>query len=136
MIYVKIQKCIRQGGKNNKAIITNKNYQKSQKKEEKGEKLKEKEWRFLKQNLFLTSLIYSMSKIVQWNSKGLKARHKEVQLLMNRFQPSCMCLQEVMLENVKYNLGREYKFMQQSLLVKKARDEPQLQIKKKYHTKD
>ena len=78
MIYVKIQKCIRQGGKNNKAIITNKNYQKSQKKEEKGEKLKEKEWRFLKQNLFLTSLIYSMSKIVQWNSKGLKARHKEV----------------------------------------------------------
>ena len=29
---------------------------------------------------------------------------------MNKFQPSCTCLQEVMLDNVKYNLGREYEF--------------------------
>ena len=29
---------------------------------------------------------------------------------MNRFQPTYTCLQEVMLENVKYNLGREHEF--------------------------
>ena len=28
---------------------------------------------------------------------------------MNRFQPSCICLQEILLKNVKYNIGREYK---------------------------
>ena len=51
-----------------------------------------------------------MTKIVQWNCKELRARHKEVQLLMNRHQPSCLCLQEVMLENDKYRPRREYKF--------------------------
>ena len=29
---------------------------------------------------------------------------------MNRHHPSCVCLQEVMLENNNYNLGREYEF--------------------------
>ena len=51
-----------------------------------------------------------MSRIIQWKCKGLMARYKEVWFLMNRFQPSCLCLQEVMLDNVKYNLGREYIF--------------------------
>ena len=37
-------------------------------------------------------------------------RHEDVRLLMNRHQPSCICLQEVMLENNEYNLGQEYKF--------------------------
>ena len=54
--------------------------------------------------------IYSMTRIVQWNCKGIRARHKEVWLLLNRFQPSCIYLHEIMLENVKYNLGREYEF--------------------------
>ena len=49
-----------------------------------------------------------MIKIVQWNCKGLRARHEEFRLLMNRHQPSC--LQEVMLKNNNYNLGREYEF--------------------------
>ena len=49
-----------------------------------------------------------MTRIVQWNSKGLRASHEEVRLLMNRRQPSCVCLQKLMLENNKYNLGREY----------------------------
>ena len=30
--------------------------------------------------------------------------------MMNRHHPSCVCLQEVMLENNNYNLGREYEF--------------------------
>ena len=63
-----------------------------------------------KQNLHLTSHTHSMTRIVWWNCKGLRARHEEVQLLMNKFRPSCICQQEVMLENVRYNLGREYKF--------------------------
>ena len=53
---------------------------------------------------------FSMTKIVQWNCKRLRARHEEVRLLMNRHHPSCVCLQEVMLENNNYNLGREYEF--------------------------
>ena len=51
-----------------------------------------------------------MTRIVQWNCKALRVRHKKVKLLMNNSQSSCICLQEVMLENVKFNLGREYKF--------------------------
>ena len=38
------------------------------------------------------------------------ARHKEIRLLMIKFQPSCICLQKVMLENVMYNLERKYNF--------------------------
>ena len=51
-----------------------------------------------------------MTTIIWWNCKGLRARHEEVRLLMNRFQSSCICLQEVMLENVEFNLVREYGF--------------------------
>ena len=51
-----------------------------------------------------------MTGIIQRNCKGLRAIYEEVRFLMNRFQISCICLQEVMLENIKYNLGREYEF--------------------------
>ena len=54
--------------------------------------------------------MHPMTKIVQWNCKGPRARHKVVRLLMNRHKPSCICLQELMLENNKHNLGREYEF--------------------------
>ena len=52
--------------------------------------------------------LYLMNRIVQWNCKSLRATHKEVLLLMNKFQSSCICLEEVMQENVKYNLETEY----------------------------
>ena len=47
---------------------------------------------------------------------------------MNNFYPSCISLQEVMLENVKYNLGRECFFMQQCHQAKEAREGQQLQL--------
>ena len=71
-----------------------------------------------------------MTKIVQWNCKGLKARHEEVQLLMNRHQPSCTCLQEVMLENSKYSLEREYEFSATTPWVRETREGLQLKLKK------
>ena len=71
---------------------------------------KRKDRRFLKQTLFLTSPILSMSRIVQWNHKGLRARHKKVWFLMNIFQLSCICLQEVMLENLSIIQERKYDF--------------------------
>ena len=43
-----------------------------------------------------------MSSIIQWNCKGLRARHEEVRLLMNKIQ------QEVMLENIEYEIEIEY----------------------------
>ena len=54
--------------------------------------------------------MHPMTKVVQWNSKEFKGRQEEIWLLMNRNQPSCICLQEVILENDKYNLERLYKF--------------------------
>ena len=50
---------------------------------------------------------------------------------MNRFQPFCICLQEVMLENVKYNLGREYEFYATIPMQRKA----VVAIKNKQHKK-
>ena len=44
-----------------------------------------------------------MNNVLQWNCKGLRARHKEVRLLINKIQPSCICLQEIMLDNPEYN---------------------------------
>ena len=40
----------------------------------------------------------------------LKVRHEDIRLLMNRLQLSYIFLKEVVLKNVKYNLGREYNF--------------------------
>ena len=54
--------------------------------------------------------MHPMAKNVQWNCKGLRVIHEEVRFLMNRHQPSYICLHELMLEKNKYNLGREYKF--------------------------
>ena len=39
-----------------------------------------------------------MDRKIQWNCKGLRARHEEIQLLMNKVQHNCICLHEVMLE--------------------------------------
>ena len=50
-----------------------------------------------------------MGNIIQLNCKGLGARHEEVQVLMNKIQPNCICLKELMLENNEYSIGREYK---------------------------
>ena len=61
------------------------------------------------QIFFPTCPAYLMTKRVQWNY-NLRARQEEVRLLRNRHQPSCICLQEVMLENKEYNLGQEYEF--------------------------
>ena len=71
-----------------------------------------------------------MTRIVQWNCKGLRVRHEEVKLLINRSQPSCICLQEVMLENVKYNLGREYEFYAIFLQGQRSKGGTALAIKK------
>ena len=62
-----------------------------------------------------------MTKIIQWNCKGLRARHEEFQLLMNRYQPSCIFLQDVMLENDKYSLGKEYEYYGIEELIKLAK---------------
>ena len=77
-----------------------------------------------------------MSRIVQWNCKRIRVRHKEVRLLMNRFQLSCICLQEVILENVKYNLGREYDFYATSTLGQRSKGGTAVAIKKEMtHTR-
>ena len=75
--------------------------------------------------------MHSMTKIVQRNCKGQRARHEEVQLLMNRHQYSCIYLQVVMLENNKYNLGRKYKFYATTPWVGEAREGLQLQLRKR-----
>ena len=75
---------------NHKFKITRNNKKKNRKKNNTGAKRKEK--RFEKQNLYLTLPIYSISIIVLWNCKGLRARHEVIQLLMNIFQLSCICL--------------------------------------------
>ena len=36
------------------------------------------------------------------------ARLEEVQLLINKTQPSCICLLEILLDNPKYNINRKY----------------------------
>ena len=71
-----------------------------------------------------------MRRIVQWNCKGPRARHEEVELLMNKSQPSCICLQEVMPENVKYNLVKEYKFYAIILPVQRSKGGTAIAIKK------
>ena len=60
-----------------------------------------------------------MCNILQLNFKRLKLDMKKY--LINKNRPSCICLQEVMTDNSKYNLGRKYKFMQQSLQAKEAK---------------
>ena len=50
-----------------------------------------------------------MNNILQWNCKGLRARHEEVWLLINNIQPSCIYLQEIMLNNNNYSIERRYK---------------------------
>ena len=42
-----------------------------------------------------------MTGIIQRNCKGLRAIYEEVRFLMNRFQIFCICLQEVILENIQ-----------------------------------
>ena len=75
--------------------------------------------------------MHPITKIVQWNCKGLKAIHEEVRLLMIKRQPSYICLQEVMLENDKYNLGREYEFYATTPWVRETREGLQLQLRKR-----
>ena len=49
-----------------------------------------------------------MNNMLQWKCKRLRARLEEVWLLINKMQPSCICLQEIMLDNPKYNIDRKY----------------------------
>ena len=72
--------------------------------------------------------MHPMTKIVQWNCKGQRARHEEVRFLMNRHQPSCIVLKKLMLDINKYNLGREYEFYATTPLSGEAREELQLQL--------
>ena len=74
--------------------------------------------------------MHAMTKKVQCNCKEMIARHEEVRLLMNRHQPSCICLQEVMLENDKYNLRREYKFYATNPLGQRSKGGTALQLRK------
>ena len=67
-----------------------------------------------------------MTRIIRWYCKGLRARNEKVQL----FQPFCICLQEVMLENVKYNLGGEYKFYATIPLGQRSKGRTAVAIKK------
>lgn len=36
--------------------------------------------------------------IVQWNCRGLRGKHEELQLLINKYAPAIICLQEIMLK--------------------------------------
>ena len=71
----------------------------------------------------------------QLNTMGLRARQDEVQLLMNNIQPSCICLEEVVLENIKYILVRKYEFYSTDHKAIEARERQQSQTGKKYNTK-
>ena len=71
-----------------------------------------------------------MTRIVQWNCKGLRVRHVEAKFLMNRSQPFCICLQELMLEKVKYNLEGEYKFYVIIPLIQRSKGGTAIAIKK------
>ena len=72
-----------------------------------------------------------MTRIILWNCKALRTKHEEVRLLMNKFQPSCICLQEIILEKVKNNLGREYKFYAIIPLDQKSKGRVAIAIKNK-----
>ena len=72
-----------------------------------------------------------MTRIIQLNCKGLRARLEEVKLLINRLQPSCICPQVVMLEIVKYNLGRGFEFYAISPLGQRSKGGAAIAIKKK-----
>ena len=76
-----------------------------------------------------------MSSIIQWKYKGPRARHVEVQLLINKIGLSCICLQEVMLENTKYNLGRKCEFYATAPPGQGSKGGQKSQSGKTYHTK-
>ena len=47
------------------------------------------------------------NKILQWNCRGISAYYEELQLLLNKFNPKVVCLQEIFLKdknqlNIKY----------------------------------
>ena len=53
---------------------------------------------------------------------------------MNWIQPCCICLQEVMLENIEYNQEREYKFYATIALGQRSKRGPTVKILKRNST--
>ena len=65
----------------------------------------------------------------------VRARSDEVRLLMIKIQPSYACLQDVMLENTKYNLGRKCEFYATAPPGQGSKGGQKSQSGKTYHTK-
>lgn len=50
-----------------------------------------------------------MDRILQWNVRGVRARHQDISLLIKEQDPSCLCLQELKLpNNTQYKIGKHY----------------------------
>ena len=117
-------------------------------------KWKPKEFIFLLNNFFylkknqLNPLLYSDS-ITSSKSKTIISKNLFIQIINKILRISwrtsdrvkyralsCICQQEVMLENVKYNLGKKYDFMQQSYQANEAWEGRQFQLEKKQQKRD
>ena len=40
--------------------------------------------------------------IIQWNCRGIKANHEELLLLLKRYYPKIVCLQETFLKDINH----------------------------------
>ena len=40
--------------------------------------------------------------IIQWNCRGIKANHEELLLLLKKYNPKIVCLQETFLKDINY----------------------------------
>ena len=51
-----------------------------------------------------------LNRILQWNVRGVRARHQDISVLIKEQDPSCICLQELKLpNNSKFNICNLYK---------------------------
>ena len=60
--------------------------------------------------LFNLLVLMSISSILQWNIRGLRANSEELKIIFNEYDPSIICLQETMINRLSYNLGLNYSF--------------------------
>src|SRR5208282_6524281 len=49
-----------------------------------------------------------MANIIQWNCRGLRANYNELDLLLSRWQPVAVCLQEIIVPESFTNNNRHY----------------------------
>ena len=60
--------------------------------------------------LFNLLVLMSISSILQWNIRGLRANSEELKIIFNEYDPNIICLQETMINRLSYNLGLNYSF--------------------------